>query len=301
MKIALLQILPTGSLNGNREKGVEACRKAKVLGADIALFPEMWSNGYDIPETRKRCSARRFRRTGNSCPGFGELAAELNMAIAITFLEKTEKRPRNAVSLFDRHGRRLYTYAKVHTCDFGDECRLEAGEDFFVASLDTEEGAVQVGSMICYDREFPESARILMLKGAELILTPNACPMEINRLSQLRGRAYENMVAIATCNYPSPHPDCNGHSTVFDGVAYLPQLSGSRDTCILEAGEGEGIYLAELNLDMLQEYRKREVHGNAYRRPEKYGILTETAIREPFIRADRRKECSETVHNNEKV
>ena len=50
MKIALLQILPTGSLNGNREKGVEACRKAKVLGADIALFPEMWSNGYDIPE-----------------------------------------------------------------------------------------------------------------------------------------------------------------------------------------------------------------------------------------------------------
>ena len=84
-------------------------------------------------------------------------------------------------------------------------------------------------------------------------------------------------------------------------AGYLPELSGSRDTCILEAGEGEGIYLAELNLDMLQEYRKREVHGNAYRRPEKYGILTETAIREPFIRADRRKECSETVHNNEKV
>ena len=219
----------------------------------------------------------------------------------ITFLEKTEKRPRNAVSLYDRHGRRLYTYSKVHTCDFGDECRLDAGEDFFAASLDTEEGTVQVGSMICYDREFPESARILMLKGAELILTPNACPMEINRLSQLRGRAYENMTAIATCNYPSPHPDCNGHSTVFDGVAYLPELSGSRNTCILEAGEDEGIYLAELDMDMLREYRKREVHGNAYRRPEKYGILTETAIQEPFIRADRRRECYETVRYNEKV
>lgn len=189
----------------------------------------------------------------------------------------------------------------MHTCDFGDECRLDAGEDFFVASLDTEEGAVQVGSMICYDREFPESARILMLKGAELILTPNACPMEINRLSQLRGRAYENMTAIATCNYPSPHPDCNGHSTVFDGVAYLPELSGSRNTCILEAGEDEGIYLAEMDMDMLREYRKREVHGNAYRRPEKYGILTETAIQEPFIRADRRRECYETVRYNEKV
>lgn len=223
MKIALLQILPTGSLNGNREKGVEACRKAKVLGADIALFPEMWSNGYDIPEDAEVLQRAAVPADGEFVSGFGKLAAELNMAIAITFLEKTEKRPRNAVSLFDRHGRRLYTYAKVHTCDFGDECRLDAGEDFFVASLDTEEGTVQVGSMICYDREFPESARILMLKGAELILTPNACPMEINRLSQLRGRAYENMTAIATCNYPSPHPDCNGHSTVFDGVAYLPE------------------------------------------------------------------------------
>ena len=41
-----------------------------------------------------------------------------------------------------------------------------------------------------------------MLKGAALILVPNACPMEINRLSQLRARAFENMTAIATCNYP---------------------------------------------------------------------------------------------------
>ena len=70
------------------------------------------------------------------------------------------------------------------------EANLTPGEDFYVTTLDTEAGEVQVGAMICYDREFPESARILMLKGAELILVPNACPMEINRLSQLRGRAY---------------------------------------------------------------------------------------------------------------
>ena len=288
MKIALLQILPTGSLNGNREKGMEACRKAKVLGADIALFPEMWSNGYDIPEDAEALQRAAVPAVGEFVSGFGELAAELNMAIAITFLEKTEKRPRNAVSLFDRHGRRLYTYAKVHTCDFGDECRLDAGEDFFVASLDTEEGAVQVGSMICYDREFPESARILMLKGAELILTPNACPMEINRLAQLRGRAYENMTAIATCNYPDTVPDCNGGSSLFDGVAYAPGEETSRDTCLLLAGSGEGIYTAELDLDRLRAYRRTEVHGNAYRHPGKYGLLTREGVEPPFIREDSR-------------
>ena len=71
-----------------------------------------------------------------------------------------------------------------------------------------------------------------MLKSAEIILVPNACPMEINRLTQLRSRAFENMVGIATCNYPDGKPDCNGHSTAFDGMAYGLNDEGSRDTLI---------------------------------------------------------------------
>ena len=113
--------------------------------------------------------------------------------------------------------------------------------------------------------------------------------MEINRLSQLRGRAYENMVGIATCNYPAGQPDCNGHSNAFDGVVYLPELSGSRDTCILEAGGEEGVYLARFDLEMLRAYRQREVHGNAYRRPEKYGLLLSREVQPPFVREKRRK------------
>jgi len=127
-----------------------------------------------------------------------------------------------------------------------------------------------------------------MLKGAELILVPNACPMEINRLSQLRGRAYENMLAIATCNYPETVPDCNGGSSVFDGVAYLPDLPGSRDTCILQAGPQEGIFWANIDLSQLRTYRQNEVHGNAYRRPETYGLLLSHDVQDPFKRENRR-------------
>lgn len=289
LKIALLQIQGTGTQEGNLQKGTEYCRKAKQQGADIALFPEMWNVGYEIPEDIGRLKETAVSVEGSFVRFFGKLAKELDMAIGITFLEAHEPLPRNTICLFDRKGKLLYTYAKVHTCDFGDECRLDAGEDFYVAKLDTAKGKIMVGSMICYDREFPESARILMLKGAELILVPNACPMEINRLSQLRGRAYENMLAVATCNYPGSQPDCNGHSTVFDGVAYLPELPGSRDTCILEAGEAEGIYIAELDVAQLRRYREREVHGNAYRHPGKYGILTEKKIAFPFIREDYRE------------
>ncbi len=289
LTIAFLQILPGSSGTDALERGMAACRKAKELGADIALFPEMWSNGYHIPKDMEKLQAEAIPAGGTFVTAFGMLAAELDMAIAVTFLESHEPLPRNTVVLFDRHGKRVLTYAKVHTCDFGEECRLTAGEEFFVAELDTACGPVRVGAMICYDREFPESARILMLKGAEIVLVPNACPMEINRLSQLRGRAYENMFGIATCNYPDGQPDCNGHSTAFDGVAYLPDMPGSRDTCILETGSEEGVYTAAFDLDMLREYRKDEVHGNAYRHPQKYHILVEEQVLEPFIRADYRK------------
>lgn len=287
-KVALLQLLPGESLTENLEKGIHACRLAKEQGADVALFPEMWSNGYDIPEDLELLKTMAISAEDPFVEAFGALAKELDMAIGITFLERFDPLPRNTLCLFDRFGKKVLTYAKVHTCDFGDECRLTAGEDFYVAELDTAQGTVKIGAMICYDREFPESARVLMLKGAEILLVPNACPMEINRLSQLRGRAYENMVGIATCNYPAGKPDCNGHSSAFDGIAYSPDLPGSRDTEILEAGEEEGIYMAAFDLEALRDYRRNEVHGNAYRRPEKYQLLLSREIQEPFIRTDRR-------------
>lgn len=257
LKLALLQITAGSTIEETTNKGIQYCKMAKEAGADIALFPEMYNNGYDIPQDLEVLKKMAVPINGEFVHTFQTLARELNMAIGITILEEYDPAPRNSICLFDRMGELMYTYAKVHTCDFGDEKMLEPGEDFFVADLNTEKGIVKVGSMICYDRELPESARILMLKGAEVLLVPNACPMEMNRLSQLRGRAYENMMAIATCNYPSEQPDCNGHSTVFDGVAYVPEMDESRDTCILEAGEEEGLYLAQLDLDLLRSYREK--------------------------------------------
>ena len=289
LKIALLQLMPGKNIEDNLKKGAEYCARAKEMGADIALFPEMWSVGYYIPEDIEELERLSVPADGEFVSEFGRLAATLDMAIGITFLEKYDKAPRNTLCLFDRFGNKALTYAKVHTCDFGDERRLTPGDDFCVAELDVGRGTVKIGAMICYDREFPESARILMLKGAEIVLVPNACPMEINRLSQLRARAFENMVGIATVNYPYGQPDCNGHSSAFDGIAYREDEPGSRDTLVIEAGEREGIYIADFPIGELREYRKREVHGNAYRRPEKYAMLISEDIREPFVRDDRRR------------
>lgn len=273
-KIALLQLLPGGSLREQQNIGTAACRKAKDMGADIALFPEMWSDGYFLPQEEGAVDALAITADSEFICAFRELAKELQMAIGITFLEKHDPKPLNSILLFDRKGNERLHYSKVHICAFADETVLSPGEDFYVTDLDIGRGTVKIGSMICFDREFPESARILMLKGAEVILAPNACPMEINRLSALRTRAYENKTAVVTCNYPKGQPDCNGHSSVFDGVAWLSDVPGVRDMCIFEAPEAEGVYLAGIDMDMLREYREHEVMGEKYRHPDKYGILT---------------------------
>lgn len=291
-RVALLQMISGKTQEDNLKKGMEFCRQAKEMGADIALFPEMWNTGYQFSKDQERIMEGAVNQSSLFLKSYQALAKELDMAIAITYLEDYHPSPRNSVTLIDRFGNLVYTYAKVHTCDFGAEQLLTAGDDFYVADLNTKTGTVKIGMMICYDREFPESARILMLKGAEIILVPNACPMEINRLAQLRTRAFENMVGIATANYAYGQPDCNGHSSAYDGMAYGEIRPGdveSRDTLILEAGEAEGIYLASFPMDKIRAYRENEVHGNAYRHPAKYHLLLSESIEPPFIRKDCRK------------
>ncbi len=291
LKVALLQMISHGlDADANLVKGEKFCRRARNMGADIALFPEMWSNGYQIPSKKdppemvKAWKKQAVSRKGEFVGHFRSLAKKLDMSIALAYLEKWPKAPRNSLSLIDRHGEILFTYAKVHTCDFDRECMLTPGEDFYVADLDIAAGPVKVGAMICFDREFPEPARVLMLKGAEVILTANACELEANRLGQFRCRAYENMVGVAMANYAVPQE--NGHSCAFDGIAF--DSTGPRDTTLVQADGKEGIYIAAFDLDRLRAYRADEVWGNAYRKVGRYAILTSEAVEPPFVRPDNR-------------
>lgn len=294
IKVALLQMASCGAhIKANQAKGEIFCRNARAGGADIALFPEMWSVGMTFfdpkdARARERWQAQAISRDDPFITHFRNLARELKMAIAITYLERWDGAPRNSVSLIDRHGETRLTYAKVHTCEFDVECALTPGGGFPVCALDTEQGEVKVGCMICYDREFPESARILMLEGAELILTPNACTLDEHRISQFKTRAFENMMGVAMTNYAAPQN--NGHSVAFDGVAYSTkegeQDGEARDTLIIEAGEAEDVYLASFDINNIRAYRERETWGNAYRRPRLYQKLTATEVELPFVRPD---------------
>jgi predicted amidohydrolase len=284
IKVALLQMTACkNDQNANLAKGEAFCRQASRRGADIALFPEMWNIGYTFYDPSEANAHTRWQKQAvsqddNFVKHFKALAQELGMAIALTYLERWDGAPRNTVSIIDRHGEIVMTYAKVHTCDFDQEAALTPGDDFYVCTLDTKKGDVRVSAMICFDREFPESGRILMLKGAELILTPNACALEANRIGQFRARAFENMVGVAMANYADPQ--CNGHSVAFDAVTFGVNEE-PLDTLIIEAGEEEGVYLAEFDMDKIRAYREREVWGNAYRRPHCYEQLSSSEAERP--------------------
>jgi predicted amidohydrolase len=282
LKIALLQMPSNPDLQWNLENGDKYCREAKTLGADIALFPEMISIGYhsvdfDEPEAMQNWKSMAIDQNSDFIKHFQNLAKELDLAIVITYLEKTDDLPKNSASLIDRQGNIVMTYSKVHTVDpFPMETAVQPGKDFYVADLDTKAGNVKVGIMTCYDREFPESARILMLKGAELILTPNACGLDSLRLMQFQVRAWENSVATAMTNYARTEENkgLNGRSCAFT----------ARGKKILITGEKEGVYIANVNLKELREYRNRTYWGNAYRRPHRYQKLVSPEVEEPFKR-----------------
>lgn len=284
-KVALLQLDAINNSDESLIKGIEACKKAKKLGADIAVFPEMWNIGYEMPNDNINIWMQKaISENDNYLLRFKKLAEEINMAIAITFLEKTDDLPKNSIIIYDRFGNKILKYSKVHTVDFKMEKYTKPGTDFYVSELDYEGGKVNIGSMICFDRDFPESARILMLKGAEIILVPNACFMSKIRLEQLKVRAYENMVGIITVNYSTN----GGKSSAFSPIV-RDKNKREVNSEILVMNEKENIQIVEFNLNEIRNYRKRETLGDAYRKPSLYNYINEEHIKEPFIKEDSRR------------
>lgn len=227
----------------NLQLAVQYINKASRMGADMVLFPEMWSNGYAPPfdgafdnptdpafeKERKEWLESAVTIESDYVTAVKDAAAKYKIGVCATFLSKKEDKFQNIAIIIDRSGNILLNYAKVHTCDFSLEKLLQHGSEFKVCEFE----GVQIGVMICYDREFPESARMLMLKGAEIILVPNACDMNPLRINQLNTRAFENMVGVAMANYPG---EGWGGSCAFSPVVF-DENGNCLDNAIVKADD----------------------------------------------------------------
>jgi len=129
-----------------------------------------------------------------------------------------------------------------------------AGDSFGVATLTGSDGIVNIGAMICADREFPERATQLIRNGAEIIPVPNACTWDDIRTAGLETRAMENLVGIAMVNYPLPLR--NGNLQAHACVAW--RKGGSADTLIVHASETAEILIRTFDMDDIRAFRRIE-------------------------------------------
>lgn len=273
-RTAILQMRSSGKDRAkNTEIILAKMKEASENGADILLLPECFITSYELPIGNEEALPDQNEYLGKIC----ETAAKLKTGVVATALTRGANKPQNSAFVIDKTGTVLMKYSKVHTCDFADEKCLENGSEFKVCDFH----GVKIGIMICYDREYPESARMLMLKGAELILVPNDCGAMKPRVQALSTRAYENMTGIAMAN---PNGENAGCSCAFSPICWDQDGQCVDNTLLLADEMTEGLFFADFDMDRIRHYREHEMMGNTFRKVKAYEGLLDDRIAYPFIR-----------------
>ena len=251
LRVALAQYL------SDRDSRI-VVEEGKNAGAEIVVFPEMYSNGHAGFDPKNPAAIECWRAGAHAADGkfieaFRAAARAYQIYVVATFLEAADPKPFNSALLIDPNGRTILHHRKVHICDFDSpESECARGDEFRVADIETAGGSVRVGLMICMDREYPEAVRSLSRAGAEIALIPNACHLVKDpamgdvRVAQMRGRAFEMVMGIAVANYPAPR--CDGHSFACDPTGRV----------IVMADDSPGIAIATFDLALIRKARDEE-------------------------------------------
>ncbi len=184
MRLAVLQAAATADATTNLTRLDAALAQAAGAGADLLVSPELFTTGYAMDasagagavQVLAAASARHHLAHAFSLPVTGGIGAVVA----------------------DAGGRVLGTYRKVHLWGEGERAAFTAGDD---APVVVDVAGVAVGVAICFDVEFPETARAAALAGAQLLVVPTA--MDDARVAEvlLPARALENTLVLAYANH----------------------------------------------------------------------------------------------------
>jgi len=235
-------------------------RQAKAKGADIVVGSESYLDGWSFA----RGSLPRIALAVGDRPvdDLRRAARELRLWMCIAFMEKTKRTIYNSALLISSSGKIAGHYRKTHeTKDVLKKMPYKLGDDLPV--FNTPWG--KIGILICHDRWYPENARTLRVKGAELILNPTATAVfnpchkyhDIHRCTQ-RALAYANGLFWASCNSANH----GGHSI----------LIGPDGSVIAEARPTQQVLIADLDL---KKYSRYDFISNL--RPKLYQFRQEKA------------------------
>lgn len=227
LKLTLGQFEPiVGEKETNLQKMSNIMEQAAKDGSDLVLFPELCLTGYFIQDIAEDMAEPM---DGPSIQQMKKLCADYQLHTVFSWAEQGDDGLiYNSACLISDEGNILGNYRKVHV--YGRENEVfEKGDSFDV--FDSKLG--RIGIMICYDADFPEVARILALKGAEIILIPtnNFHPYGRYQRTYVKSRSMENELPVAICNRTGQEQELQyfGESAVYDAHGYELALLGDRE------------------------------------------------------------------------
>jgi len=209
--VAAVQLRCSWDLSSNLQQAERMVRRAHAQGAQIVLLPELFATPYFcIEQDAAHLGLAQSVEDSELLSRFGALAAELGVVLPISFFERAGNSYFNSLAMFDADGTRLGIYRKSHIPDgpgYQEKFYFTPGDTGFRV-WSTRFG--RVGAGICWDQWFPESARVMALKGAELLLYPTAigsepppAPPVDSRLHWQRtqqGHAAANLMPLVAAN-----------------------------------------------------------------------------------------------------
>ena len=245
LRCALLQ--QTSSLDpAENRDALGALGERLEPGTGLVLLPEAFMRDFGKPSSDISAFAEQL--DGPFVARLTEFAAQHDTTVVAGMFEVSDDpdRPFNTLVVVDRDGLRA-TYRKIHLYDsFGykESERLVAGP---VQPVLVDVAGVSVGLMTCYALRFPELARELVRRGAQLLVAPSAWVAGPGKVEHWRtlvaARAIENTVFLAAVGQPGPR--YTGHSLVV----------GPAGNLLGEVGDGDHLLTVSVSTEELEQAR----------------------------------------------
>jgi predicted amidohydrolase len=253
LRVACVQLASTADKAANVARAELGVRAAAARGARFVALPEKW-NALGDPDVLHANAEPIDGPTLGAVRGW---AADLNVWIlagSIVVREPGEQLLRNLSVLVNPAGEIAASYAKMHMFDvevagvaYRESDAERPGDDIVTADVD----GTTLGMTICYDVRFPELYRILAVRGARIITVPAAFTLMTGRDHWevlLRARAIENQCFVIAPDVIGDH----GGGKVSYGRSMIIDPWG---TVLAQAGDGEGVIVADLDLSLVDRVR----------------------------------------------
>ena len=267
--IAAIQMQCSTSVEENINKADKMVRGAASSGANIILLPELFERQYFCQERRyEYYDFAKSVEENDAVNHFKKLAKELSVVIPVSFYEKDKNVLYNSVAVIDADGTVLGVYRKTHIPDdhfYQEKFYFTPGNTGFKV-WETKYGTIGVG--ICWDQWFPETARAMAVKGAELLFYPTAigsepiieCDSMPHWRRCMQGHAGSNLMPVIAANRiglesvePCKENAMQSSSLNFYGSSFMTDETGE----LLETAsrDKEEILIHTYDLDEIAENR----------------------------------------------